>query len=59
MVLGEVVRFVAAAGTPVNVELLLFGAVADPVETHVHGFGAFLLNIVVSNAGSCGVVRLE
>jgi hypothetical protein len=42
VVLGKVVSAIADATAPVNDELALADAVADPVKTHVHSFGAFL-----------------
>jgi hypothetical protein len=35
---------------------LLSDAVLDPVETHVHGFGAFLLDGVIGNSTGSAVV---
>jgi hypothetical protein len=43
----------------VNDELSLVNPVADPVETHVHGFGKALLNSIVGYAFSACVVCLD
>ena len=41
LLLGEVVTEVSASGFPINEKLALPGAVLDPVEAHVDGFGSF------------------
>ena len=41
--LGEIVTKVSAAGFPINEKLALPGAVLDPIEAHIDGFGYFLL----------------
>ena len=41
VLLGEVVTEVSASGFPINEKLALPGAVLDPVEAHVDGFGSF------------------
>ena len=43
VVLGEIVTKVSAAGFPINEKLTLPGAVLDPIEAHIYGFGYFLL----------------
>ena len=42
-VLGEIVTEVSAAGFPINEKLALPGAVLDPIEAHIDGFGYFFL----------------
>ena len=42
-VLGEIVTKVSAAGFPINEKLAFLGAVLDPIEAHIDGFGSFLL----------------
>jgi hypothetical protein len=59
MVLGEVVGLIGLAGLPVVDEVALVNLVADPVETHVHGFGAAFLDRVFGNAFSAFVVGLD
>ena len=39
--LGEIVTGVSAAGFPINEKLALPGAVLDPIEAHIDGFGYF------------------
>ena len=41
--LGEIVTKVSSAGFPINEKLALPGAVLDPIEAHINGFGYFLL----------------
>ena len=41
--LGEIVTKVSAAGFPINEKLTLPGAVLDPIEAHIGGFGSFLI----------------
>ena len=55
MMLGEVIGVVESPFFPVNVELALPDAVPDPIEAHIDGFGATLLDGVVGDAG-CGAV---
>ena len=43
VVLGEIVTDVSAAEFPINEKLTLPGAVLDPIEAHIDGFGSFLL----------------
>ena len=50
VVLGEVVTEVSADGFPINEKLALPGAVLDPIEAHVYGFGFFLFDRVVGKA---------
>ena len=42
--LDEVVTKVSDAGFPINEKLALPGAVLDPIEVHVDGFGCFLFD---------------
>ena len=41
--LGEIVTEVSAARFPINEKLTLPGAVLDPIEAHIDGFGYFFL----------------
>ena len=50
VVLGEIVTEVSAAGFPLNEKLALLGAVLDPIEAHIDGFGFFLLDCAVCKA---------
>ena len=43
VVLGEIVTKVSVAGFPINEKLALPGAVLDPIEAHINGFGYFLV----------------
>ena len=43
VMLGEIVTEVSATGFPINEKLALLGAVLDPIEAHIDGFGYFLL----------------
>lgn len=56
---SEVISQIGVSWRPPNVKLLLFYSVFDPVETHIHSFGPFLLDGVVDNAIRGGVVRGE
>ena len=57
--LREVVCQVVDSSAPVNDELALVYAVADPVKPHVDRFGAALLDSVVDDARSARVVGLD
>jgi hypothetical protein len=59
MMLGEVVSSVRAAFSPIDEKLSLSDAVSYPIKTHVHGFGPFLFDAVVGNAGGSAVVSLD
>lgn len=56
MVFGRIIGEIVLARAPVDVELSLAGSVADPVESHVHGFGTFLFDGAGANAHCGGVV---
>ena len=45
--LVEVVTKVSTAGFPINEKMALLGAVLDPIEAHVDGFGSFLFGRAV------------
>ena len=47
VVLVEVVTKVSTAGFPINEKMALLGAVLDPIEAHVDGFGSFLFGRAV------------
>ena len=47
--LGEVIGAIGSTRLPVNMEMALFHAVLDPIKTHVHGFGFYLLARFVGN----------
>ena len=47
---GELVTKVSAAGFPINETLALPGAVLDPIESHVYGFGYFLFDCAIGEA---------
>ena len=55
VVLGELVTKVSAAGFPINETLASPGAVLDPIEAHVYGFGSFLVDCAIGEA-FCGRV---
>ena len=56
---GEVVCSVERASLPFNIILFLCFSVLKPMETHVHGFGAFLFGGVGSNAKGCSIVGID
>ncbi len=51
MMFCVIIGSVVGAFAPVDDELSLFDAIFGPVESHVHGFGSFLLDGVVGVAG--------
>ncbi len=53
---GKVVGLVGDTAAPVDNELALADAVTDSIKTHVHGFGSFLFDRVVGDAGGSAVV---
>ena len=59
MMFGPIVSSVVGSWTPVVAELALGVTVLQPVELHVHCFGASWLNVVGDNAMGCAVVSLD
>ena len=59
MMFGDVIGFVQNAFFPVDVELSLSHAVANPIKAHVDSFGAFLFDGIVCDAGGGAVVGLD
>jgi hypothetical protein len=59
MVFREVVGHVGRAAFPVDDELALADADADPVEAHVNGFGALLSDGVIGNTHGTLIVGLD
>ena len=58
VMLGMVVAEIFGAGSPEDSKLSLLFAVFEPVEAHVHCFGALLFDRVVGEAYGCRVVCL-
>jgi hypothetical protein len=56
MMLCEIVPHIGVTWRPPNIELVLFYPVFDPVESHIHCFGAFLVYCVIDNAICGGVL---
>jgi hypothetical protein len=56
MMLCKVVCLVGGSVPPVDVKLSLADLVTDPVVSHIHGFGSFLFNHVIGDAGGGTVV---
>jgi hypothetical protein len=60
MMFGPIVGSVVGSWTPVVAELVFLGVMApQPVELHVHCFGASWLNVVGDDAMGCAVVGLD
>jgi hypothetical protein len=60
VVLGPGVSLVSWSRVPEKLEFILCFAASEPMESHIHGFGAFRLNVVVvHNAKGCCVVGLH
>ena len=59
MVFCPVVGSVVDSRTPVVSELPLGVTTMQPVDLHVHGFGASWLDVVVADPASSGVVCLD
>ena len=56
---SPIVSVIEFAWAPVDAELFLAFAISEPVESHVHGFGPFGLDLSVDDAFGGGVVCLE
>ena len=52
VVLGPIVDKILFTRSPINAELALAFMVWEPVEVHVHGFGAFWLDFAVYTASA-------
>ena len=59
VVFGEVVSEVKFAFLPMNVELALAYAVADPIEAHIDCLGSTLLHFVIDDSKADFVVGLN
>ena len=59
MMFGEIVGLVEGALSPDDVELALADVIADPIKTHVDGFGSFLFDGVSGDAFGGAVVGLH
>ena len=59
MLLGVIVPQVSDSGLPVDEELTLAYVVAYPIKAHINDFRSFLLDGVVGEAFSGGVVNLD
>ncbi len=59
MVLGPVVCSVGVSWAPEKMELVLGFAASKPMESHIHGFCASGLYVVVHDSDSCTVVGLH
>ena len=59
VVFCPIVSKICFARMPKKFELLLAFPVAEPVETHVHGFGTFWLYLTVNDGIRHGIVSLD
>jgi hypothetical protein len=59
MVIGKVVGEIVFTGTPMNYKLALLDSVADPVKSHVNGFGATLFDCLIGDASGACIVGLD
>ena len=59
MMFCPVVGVVCGTRAPEKSKLFLDVAIPQPVETHVHGFGAFWLYPFVEDAFGSGIVDLD
>ena len=60
VVLCPIVSYICVSRLPEEVELVMVdAAVMEPVETHVHGFGLFGLDMTVDDVFRSAVVSLD
>ena len=59
MEFADKISIVTKARLPVDDELVLSDAVADPVKAYVDGFSGFLFDAIVGKADGGGVVNLD
>jgi hypothetical protein len=58
MMFGEIVSEIVGAAVPMDNEVALGNPIPNPVEAHVNGFVATLLDSTICNARSTGVIGL-
>ena len=58
-VLGPIISSVAWSAPPEDAELFLRRPVSQPIETHVHRFGVFELDVIGHYSLRCSVVYLH
>jgi hypothetical protein len=59
MVFGKIISEIGFSRGPENFEMSLFDTVADPVELHVYGSRALLIDSVISDTAGGGIVSLD
>jgi hypothetical protein len=59
MVFRELIHAIETAFFPTNYKLALADMITNPVKAHVRGFGLFLFDSVIGNAGGGTVVSLD
>jgi hypothetical protein len=59
MVFHKIIRAVVTAFFPTNDRLALVNMITNPIKAHVDGFGLFLFDSVIGNAGGSAVVGLD
>ena len=55
LVIGWIIRKVCASLFPIYFELTLFYSVYKSIKPHFHGFGYFMLDVLIGNSYRCGV----
>jgi hypothetical protein len=58
MLFGKIIGIVVGTFAPIDNELPLSDAVANPVKAHVHGFGSLLFDGVVGETDCTSVICL-
>ena len=56
MMFGEVISAIDFGFAPINVILALLDSTADPIKSHVDGFGPVLFDCVIGETSCHGVV---
>ena len=59
MVFCKIIRKIVGTAAPVDKELAFMDSVFDPIEAHVIGLGATLLDVVDGYACGAGIVSLK
>jgi hypothetical protein len=59
MVFGEVIGVIVNASAPVDEKFAIFDAIADPVETHIDGFGSALFDGIICNSRCASIIGLN
>ncbi len=59
MMLGEVVGKIVGPTAPINEKIPIIDTIVDPIEMHVHGYGASLFDCIIDYTSGTSIVSLD